>query len=389
MTLPMNPPLILFWVCLAVVAYVYLGYPLLLALGAFGRPRPVNKAAIHPLVSIIVPARNEESVIEAKLNNLLASDYPRDALEILIGSDGSSDRTEEIAGRFAGNGIGLISFPQQVGKSVMQNRLVAAACGSILVFTDADCFFSLGTLSSVIANFADSRVGLVTARPRYQNEGETDIAANERLYLRYESWLRNQESERGILAMGSGSLLSMRRPLWQPLHPNRGEDFVLPLAVARAGLRSILESQAIVTTRLTQTRPASMLQLKSRIVSKDFPGLFANADLLNPLKHGRIALALWSHKLLRWLVPVFLIALFGSNVLLLGRPFFKITLLLQALFYALALAGCLLREHPPRLVSIPFSFCLVNLAAAHGIFKCLFRKTSGQWNPLRERYPAA
>lgn len=389
MTLPLNPALMFFWVCLAVVAYVYLGYPLLLALGAFGKPLPVNKAPIHPLISIIIPARNEELVIEAKLQNLLASEYPRDRLEILIGSDGSSDRTGEIAGRFAGNGVGVISFPQQVGKSAIQNGLVPAASGSILVFTDADCFFSPGTLSSVIENFADSRVGLVTARPRYQNEGETDITANECLYLRYETWIRNQESERGILAMGSGSLLAMRRSLWQPLHPNLGEDFVLPLAVARAGLREILERRAIVTTRLTQTGPASMLQLKSRIISKDFPGLLANAGLLNPVKHGRVALALWSHKLLRWFVPIFLIALFSSNLRLLGRPFFEIAFLLQASFYALALAGCLLRERSPRLVSIPFSFCLVNLAALDGMFKCLSRKPSGQWDPLRARHPAA
>src|ERR1700689_4428465 len=139
--------LILFCACLAAIAYVYFGYPLLLWMGVFGRKRSFLRGDLQPTVSVIVAAHNEESSIEAKLKNLLALDYPRDLVEILIGSDGSSDRTEEIVSAYANESLGLISFPKQQGKSAMQNGLVAAASGELLVFTDADCLLSVDALS--------------------------------------------------------------------------------------------------------------------------------------------------------------------------------------------------------------------------------------------------
>ena len=186
----------------------------------------------------------------------MALDYPRDLVEILIGSDGSSDRTEDIVSTFAHEGVGLISFPQQQGKSAMQNGLVAAASGEILVFTDADCLLSPDALSLLVENFADPRVGLVTARPHYVNGSETSITENESLYLRYETWLRERESERGILAVASGSLFAMRRSLWQPLDPTLSDDFVLPLRVAKAGMLNRLDMRVSAVTRLSQNRPA-------------------------------------------------------------------------------------------------------------------------------------
>ena len=358
--------------------------------GLLGRRKPLHKSVIEPPVSFIVPAHNEDTVIEAKIANLLASDYPRERIEILIGSDGSSDRTEEIVRKHAADGVGLISFPQQLGKSAVQNGLVAAASGAILVFTDADCFLPPDALRSMVANFGDSHVGLVTARPLYENESATCITQNESLYLRYESWLRREESDRGLLAMASGSLFAMRQSLWRPIEPHLGDDFVLPLEVLRAGYRNVLEPRAVALTLLEQKQPASMLQLKTRIISKDFRGLLAHSDLLNPLRFGGVSVALWSHKLLRWLAPYFLVALFAASVLLARAPFFRAALLLQCAFYALALAGFLLRERfAASRWTIPFSFCLVNLAALLGTVKCLAGRTTGQWKPVRKQSHAA
>jgi cellulose synthase/poly-beta-1,6-N-acetylglucosamine synthase-like glycosyltransferase len=382
--------IIAFWLCFAVIAYVYAGYPILLRLGVFGKRKPVERGCATPSVSIIVAAHNEESVIEAKLKNLLGADYFRDRVEILIGSDGSSDRTEELVRPYRTEGVGLISFPQQQGKSAMQNGLVAAASGEILVFTDADCLFDSAALSHIIENFSDPKVGLVTARPAYVNESETPITENESFYLRYETWLRGQESERGLLAMASGSLFAMRRSLWRPLEPNLGDDFALPLRVAGMGFRNVLESQAVALTCLTQNHLDSMLRLKVRIISKDFRALLANARLLNPFRHGRIAASLWSHKLLRWLIPYFLAGLFISSFVLIGAPFFRASFLLQASFYALALIG--FSRDDRRGVRFPWSlamsFCVVNLAAFLGTLKCLAGRGSGQWKPDRAR-PAA
>jgi glycosyltransferase involved in cell wall biosynthesis len=310
--------------------------------------------------------------------------FPRDQVEILVGSDGSSDRTEEIVRQFESEGVGVISFPQQHGKSAIQNGLVAAASGSILVFTDADCLFAPDALRHLIDNFAESCVGLVTARPIYLSARETNVAENESAYLRYETWLRERESERGILAMASGSLFAMRRSLWKPLPSDMGDDFVLPLRVARAEFLNVIDSRAVAITRLTQNAPNSMFRMKVRIISKDFRALMANCELLNPMSHGALAITLWSHKLLRWLVPFFLLGMFGCNLFLLDAHFFRVLLAMQLGFYVIALGGFTARDRVVAFPwSVPMSFCIVNLAAFLGVLKCLSGRTSGQWKPDR------
>lgn len=376
--------LILFYISLAAIAYVYCGYPLALRLGAFGRKRRFRRAAIQPTVSVIVAAHNEEANIRAKLRNLLALDYPRQRVEILIGSDGSSDRTEEIVSAFAHEGVGLISFPKQLGKSAMQNGLVAAASGELLVFTDADCLLPRDALGKLAENFADPCVGLVTAQPCYMNQSETSITENESLYLRYETWLRAQESDRGILAMASGSCFAMRRCLWRPIDRTHGDDFVLPLRVAQAGQTNRLDSRVIALTRLSQNRPGSMLRMKSRIISKDFRALLMHPALLNPFRHGALAASLWSHKLLRWLVPYFLLALFATSLALRAHPPARIVFALQIALYALALVGSAQRKPSAGFVfTIPQSFCVVNSAALLGTLRCVAGSTSSRWTPDR------
>lgn len=380
----------LFWLSAAVVIYVYFGYPLLLKLHVLGGPKPWRRGHAQPLISVIVPAHNEESVIETKIKNLLSSDYPRERVEALIGSDGSSDNTEDIVRRFVADGVGLISFPQHRGKSAIQNGLVAKASGSILVFTDADCILSAHALSCLVENFADEDVGLVSGIPRYLNDRETDITQNEDTYLRYETWLRARESECGLLAMASGSLFAMRRTLWKPLDPNVGDDFALPLHVVLSGKKNVLDSRAAASTRLTQSRVGSMFKLKVRIVSKDLRALLANRRILNPVHYGGLAVSLWSHKLLRWFVSYFLLALFTSNIFLRHVPFYRVVFLSQMMFYGTALVGLALRNTRIAFpISIPMSFCVVNFASLIGTAKCLVGRKSGSWKPVRKQSSAA
>jgi len=385
---------ILFWGCFGVIAWVYWGYPLALKIGVFGRPgRPALFDAgvfFWPPISVIIPARNEEAGIEAKLRNVLDSAYPRERLEILVGSDGSSDRTQEIVERFRDAGVGLVSFPQHRGKSAIQNGLAALASGSILVFTDADCLLPRDALRNMVRHFADPAVGLVTGTPRYRHADATATVANEGAYLRYETWLRQLESERGLLAMASGSLFAMRRSLWRPLAADCSDDFALPLEVARIGLRCVLESRACPVTELPQNNPEAMLRMKVRVISKDFRTLLEHRDLLNPLRHAALAASLGSHKLLRWLVPFFLLVLFASNLFLLEGAIYRVALALQSMFYALAAGGLIaegkLRAH---IWSVPMSFCVVNCAAALGIWKTLAGRPSGVWEPERTSPAAA
>jgi cellulose synthase/poly-beta-1,6-N-acetylglucosamine synthase-like glycosyltransferase len=384
MTLPLAVH-VLFWVSFWEIAYVYFGYPILLRVGALGRRTDFARGKVLPSISVIVPAHNEESTIEWKLNSLIGADYPRELVEILVGSDGSSDKTEGIVERFRHEGVGLISFPRQQGKSAMQNGLVAAATGEILAFSDADSLVPRTALRQLVENFGDSRVGLVTGHAEYSNACETRVAENESVYLRYDTWLRERESERGMLAMASGSLFAVRRSLWAPLDPALGDDFVLPLRIARTGLHNVIDPRVAAVTQLTQNRPGSMLGMKIRIINKDLRALLACRSLLNPFRYGALAVGLWSHKLLRWLVPYFLLAMLASCVLLVSRPFFGVVLWLQLSFYGLALFGVLRSGAGNPFWSVPSSFCIVNLAALVGSLKCVAGRTSGTWQPTRGR----
>jgi glycosyltransferase involved in cell wall biosynthesis len=378
--------LFVFAASLLLTVYVYFGYPLLLWVATFGSRHNFSGPHSEPLVSIVVAAHNEESCIEQKIRNLIALNYTRAKIEILIGSDGSSDRTEAIVNRFADEGVTLVSFPHQRGKSAMQNGLVALASGEILVCTDADCLVPPSALSHLIERLADPRVGLVTAFPRFVNHSETSVTTNESIYLRYETWLRRRESELGLLAVASGSFFAIRRSLWQPLAPNFGDDFVCPLLVLRAGFVNRMDHRVFATTPLSQDSAAAMFRMKTRIIAKDFRALLAHRDLLNPFRHSAVALALCSHKLLRWFVPYFLIAMFATNAFLFSHHVFRDLFLLQLVFYLIALTGFFAGSRRAHFISsVPMSFCLVNFGALVGTLKAITGRFSGAWKPDRRR----
>jgi nucleoside-diphosphate-sugar epimerase/glycosyltransferase involved in cell wall biosynthesis len=376
---------IVFWLCTALTVYVYFGYPLLLASGLLGRRKRVIRGERIPKVSILVPAHNEASVIRGKLENLLALDFPTDYYEILVGSDGSTDQTEDIVRQFSTRGPRLVVSSLQQGKSAIQNALVEKSSGEIIVFTDADCTVPRNALRILAEDFADPEIGLVAARPIYSNQTETNITQNEGRYWQYESWLRQEESDRGLLCTASGALFAMRRTLWRPLDASLGDDFVLPVRVALRGYRNIVDSRIAVSSDLTQKHPGLAVQMRKRIVSKDLRGLHANREILNPFRTGAVGLSLLSHKLLRWLVPVFLIGLFVSNLFLLQSPFYLVAIIAQAVFYVIAGTGALrTKTKLGPFWSIPLSFCVMNLGALLGVLHFVSGRTMGQWQPVRQ-----
>lgn len=374
----------LFWLCVGTILYVYFGYPALLSLGLLGKRRKIVSGNKRPFISVIVPARNEEKVIAQKLDNLLSLDYPANRLEILVGNDASTDRTASIAQGFRSANTRVIEFPVRQGKSAVQNVLVAQSRGEVLAFTDADCLLPADALARLAEHLGDPRVGLVTNSVAFVNRDESAIVENEGLYWRYEKWLRQQESERGLLAMASGSLFVMRRCLWRPVDPGLGDDFILPLEVIRSGFRNVLETGVSARTILGQSEPGTMLRMKMRIISKDFRGLLRYRDCLNPAKAGTIAVGLWSHKLLRWAVPYFMFGAFATNLLLIHNPAFQKIFWLQVLFYVLAATGFLLQSQRVRSpLSILSSLCLVNLAALLGTLSCIAGRQAGKWETVR------
>ncbi|HEY2462109.1 MAG TPA: glycosyltransferase [Candidatus Acidoferrum sp.] len=376
--------LFVFWLCLLTILYVYFGYPALLAGGVLGKRRETLRAPSGHSVSILIPAFNEEANIQAKLANVLAQDYDRGPMEVLVGSDGSTDSTARMVQEFPDRRVRLIDSKQRRGKSAVQNDLAANAHGSFLVFTDADCMLPENAISQISSHFADPIVGLVTNCAAIDNESETGIVQSEGIYWKYEKWLREQESARGLLAVASGSLFGMRRELWSPLDDNVGDDFVFPLQVVRHGYLNVLDGSIRARTRLTQNKARSMLRMKVRIISKDLRGLLTNHECLNPFKVGRIAVGLWSHKLLRWAIPYFLIGLLVSTFFLSAQPLFRSFLVVQLLFYGLSLLGLLVGSDRFRFpISVASSFCLVNLAALFGTLHCLSFRTAGQWKTVR------
>jgi len=374
-----------FWTSLGIILYVYFGYPFLLWSGLLGaRKDTPREQQLLPVISVIVAAHNEEAAIARKLDNLLALDYPADKLEILVGSDGSNDHTAEIASRYASAGVRIAAREEHHGKSSIQNELVAKSHGSILVFTDADTSLSHRALREIVENFSDAQVGLVTAVPTYVNANETGVVRNEGLYLRYETWLRTQESHRGLLAMASGALFAFRRSLWKCLDPSEGDDFVIPLRVALQKASCVLDSRPKATTQLSQKGLKQMFCMKMRIISKDLRGLIANLSVLNPFKTGGVAISLISHKLLRWLVPYFLATMFAANCFLLDHEFYRLFFGVQVLLYGTALLAWRSDYAREKLIpSIVLSFCLVNLASLVGTLHCLSGRTTGRWNTVR------
>ncbi|MGD0229055.1 MAG: glycosyltransferase family 2 protein [Syntrophorhabdales bacterium] len=375
----------IFWSFTAVVFYVYVGYPLLVVLAVrFFRPRPLPRAAPTPTVSLVVAAYNEERTIGNKIENTLALAYPKDRIEIIVVSDGSTDATDRIVRGFGYDGVRLVRLGFNQGKSRAQNRGVAEAKGEIILFSDADVELLPDALETIVAPFADEKVGCVIGKIVYTTEGETGVTRGEGLYWRYEVYLRQKESDLGNLAMGSG-LLAIRRDLFEYLDQDVGDDFVLPMKSAIRGRRVIYEPDAAGRTVLYQSHSRDMFRTRVRIITKDLRGLFSCKAIMNPFAHPLYAWGLISHKLLRWLVPYFLIGIFFAGVELRALAFYRYMTVAQIIFYYLAVMNLMLgsRGKDIRLLYVASSFCLVNSAAFVGVLRFITGKRSGRWQPIR------
>ena len=371
----------IFWINIALISYVYFGYPvLLLLLSKFKRRTPVNPTYdFEPSVTIIIAAHNEEAVIAQKLENSLALDYPRDKLEIVVASNGSTDRTDEIVCRYKARGVVLVSM-QEAGKTIAQNRTVPKTKGEIIVFTDADAVYEKQTLRRLMRPFADERVGLVQGDSIAKETAQMPVGRGTGTYLRYEGFIKRLESQMGTCVTGYGGIMAIRRELFEPLAPWVMEDFALPILVIAKGCFTLFEPLAIMYELARQT-VADEFMVRVRIVVQDALSLFALIPrLLKPLRILPVIMLI-SHKLLRWLVPFFLLWLLVLNLFLVRQAFYCWVLALQSLFYLLAFTCFLLQKKKWKLgfLYIPFYFCLVNSASLIGMLKALSGATMSTW----------
>jgi cellulose synthase/poly-beta-1,6-N-acetylglucosamine synthase-like glycosyltransferase len=332
-------PVIWFWTSLALVVYAYAGYPILIWAfsRAFGRrPEPPSPSVEElPTVSLVLAAYNEEAVIEARLLNALALDYPPGKLEVVVGSDGSTDRTAEIVRRFDDRGVRLLDYPWNRGKASVLNSAVAEASGEILLMSDANTEIDRSAARRLARWFQDPGVDSVVGRLVLVDPATGRNADG--LYWKYETFLKKCEGRLEALLGANGAIYALRRELYTPIPAATiVDDFVIPLLVKlRTGGRIVFDDEAFAVEE-TPPDVGSEFRRRSRIGAGGFQSVGMLWRLLDP-RRGWIAFSFLSHKVLRWLGPFFLIAALASNILLCGLPFYRAALVLQAGFYGAAL----------------------------------------------------
>jgi cellulose synthase/poly-beta-1,6-N-acetylglucosamine synthase-like glycosyltransferase len=378
-------PIIIFWACVAAVLYVYAGYPVLVSLIAAVRPRSVERGTELPRVSIVITAYNEERDIATKIESTLKLDYPADKMEIIVASDCSSDRTDEIVRSFAGSSVRLCRQEQRLGKTSAQNLAAAQATGEIILFSDATTEFHPMVLRYIVRNFSDPSVGCVAGKLIYVDPADTDVGRGARSYWNYESLLKGRESTACSLIGVSGCLYAVRRSAYRPLYPEACSDFIIATDLYRYGLRTVYEPEALCTES-TNRESSKEMRMRVRVISQTIADLWRNRDMLNPFRSGFFAVQLISHKVLRYAVPLFLVgAFFSSLALVTYSTFYLLAFAAQAAFYAAGILGMLLGGSGKfaKLFSIPKYFVLANAASAAGFYKFLRGERYVTWEPIR------
>jgi len=374
---------IVFWLAVALIVYAYAGYPLVLGAVALLRTRPVAKADVTPQVTFIITAYNEEKRIAEKLGNTLKLAYQRDRLEILVASDCSSDRTDEIVRSYAARGVRLVRAPARRGKEAAQKLAVDAAQGEVLVFSDVATILPEDALVRIVKNFHDPSVGCVSSVDRFIDRAGRP--SGEGAYVRYEMFLRSLETRVNSLVGLSGSFFAARREVCRAAwSDDLQSDFNTVLNSMRMGLRGVADPDS-VGYYLNIADERKEYERKVRTVLRGISVFMRSLALVNPIRHTVFAWQLLSHKLCRWLVPFAMVAALGANAALaLTSPFYLVLLVLQVLFYAVAVGGLLWKPllglSPVRLAAY---FVLVNAS----IMQAWLRYWSGErlvvWEPSK------
>ncbi len=377
---------ILFWVSLGLIAYCYIGYAFLLALLTRFVKRSVTceepVADEWPFVSLIIAAYKEESVILQRVQNALMMDYPADRFEVIIGCDGAEDNTGELVRMVEDSRIVLMQFPQRRGKPSVLNDCVAAAKGEIYAFSDANTFWDRDALKKIVTHFENENVGGVCGQLLL-----TDPETGENvdgLYWKYENFLKRCEGQLGALLGVNGAIYAIRHNQWKPIPANSiVDDFLIGMRVHFTGKKLVFDETAVANEESAPTMEAEFHR-RARIGAGGFQSLCLLWPLLSP-QYGIVALAFWSHKVLRWICPLLMMLALLANIILVSYPVYAGLLCAQAGFYLLAVAG----QYVPgaglgsRLVRLTSMFLSMNLALAVGFWRWLMNTQSGAWKRTR------
>jgi len=357
-------PHLLFWCAVALLAYIQGGYTVLIWAWSRLHPRPVHPASIEPLVSVVIAVHNEAPRIEEKLRNLRALDYPEDQLEILIGSDGSTDGTVDRARAFEHAGVTVVEFQTRRGKAAILNDLIPKARGEIVVLADARQRFEDGALHALLEPFGDPQVGAVSGELILTETREGGVVAQGvGFYWRYEKLTRRSESLVDSTVGATGAIYALRRELFEPIPADTIlDDVLIPLRIARRGYRILFAPRAIAYDRVA-TSAREELSRKIRTIAGNFQLFTRERWLLSPLRN-RLWFQTFSHKGLRLMTPLLQGTALATNLLLAAEPLYRVALAAQLLFFAAALGGYVLQNAPRRnpLLALPYTVCLLSWA---------------------------
>ena len=371
--------LVLFCVSVTWLVYVYAGYPIVLwVIGFWRKFVPETRDDYFPRVSILISARNEEKDILWKVNETLSWNYPADRLELLIASDASEDRTDELLRGVRDPRLKFVRLENRVGKNEALNRLVQLATGELLLFSDANSHIGKDCLKGMVRYFADSRVGAVTGIEQTQNEEQPlTVVAGTKANLNYESQISRLESRMGSVLVCDGSLFVIRRALFHKLEPDLANDLELPLWIGSQGHAVLFDPEARSIEKATRSAWEEFNR-RRRVCGQGVLGFWRLRHCLNGVR----AWQFFSHKVLRWLTLIPLTLILVVTAVLSASPIFKMLLILQFAFYGLALIGVWLnaRGKTARAIfSMPFYFVLANTAAIVGLFQAWNGRRFATW----------
>ena len=367
----------LFWGSLGALAWTHTGYPAAMGLLARLRPRPVGKGEITPSVALVVSAHNEEGVIGRRLENLLELDYPADRLEIVVASDGSTDRTDAIVEEVATREprVRLLRCPRE-GKVAAQHRSARETTSDVLAFTDANTEWKRDALRHLVANLADPEIGYVCGQLRLESP---DGANLEGVYWRYEMWVRAQESTASSITAGNGAIYAVRRDAYVEDDPKFGHDFGFPYLMEQAGLRAVYEPEAIAVEK-PAAEPEDEYGRKVRTIARAL-GHILTGRIFRPTRPLFMA-ELISHRVLRYSTGLLHIGLLVSNVGLLARaPFYRRFFLLQ--LGGLGLAGAGRARLPIPGARLAYYYFVVTRATVAALVRYLRSGTPQMWDKAK------
>ncbi len=374
-----------FFGCLFLLAYVYVGYPLVVMLLAKFYSRPVRKENFEPEVTVIIPAYNEEQHIRETIENKLFFAYPAAKLEIIVVSDGSTDLTDSIVKEYAHKGVRLLRQEPRAGKTSGLNRAILEARGDIILFSDANSIHDQGALRSLVANFADPQVGYVTGKMIYVNPDGNIVGDGCSAYMNYENRLRGWETQIGSVVGVDGGVDAVRKQLYRPMRADQLPDFVLPLAVIDQEYRVVYEPEALLQED-TLKKAEDEYRMRVRVSLRALWALYDMRRLFLPGKDLLYSWQLWSHKVLRYLCFLFMIGVFFSNLMLAAQGQIYILLFIfQCGFYSVALFSQKLEKIGlgNRLFYWAYYFVLINWAAGHAFLKFVQGEKMVLWSPRK------